>query len=794
VQGGGEISPFLGKKISLQGIVSADRSGEVPAGFFLVDQNCPGERDGSLGIFVEITSSEGFIHLGDEVLIRGVVEEVGSETRIKSDLAELEIISIGNELPPETNLVERFLLSPDTFDYENLEGMLVSIPKGEFLKGFLDLDFPRILPLFDLDPALQMVCLQNQSITLQLSNPENIKIPSSLSQGDQVLNLVGILRQNPSGYVLELVGSSDFKVLSRQGSPDFGEGSLSAGVRLTGTQIFTLGTTSLTPVASLTSTEIPSATIIPSLTYYPVNLLISELYPNPTGKEPDGEWVEIYNPQSYAQSLTGIKLGDETSASGKEGMLKFPDGYRIGGNEVLVIAQQAKAFLDEFGFSPDFEMEDSDSRIPDLVPFASWGGSKVQFSNSGDEVILLDPWNGVVDKLVYGNSTAAGFSDPPPAPGEGHSLERYPPEMDRDRGGDWRERENPSPGRLDRSPATLSPSPTFKFTSTITPSLSPAPSPSATLKPSSTISPSPSPTPAVTASCTPEISTITVDPFTLTPTVEITPVLTPTLTITPVVTATLGASLTLTPSQIPSQSLTTTVGFTPTPSMSVFPMMSLTPSLTLPPTSTATDQPAATATKAVTVTPIPSITNSQQPTVTGTPVNLEDPVILLNEVHADPDPILGDANMDGQVHSDDDEFLEFVNWGDSDLDLSGWSISDHVKERYQFPEGTVLREGCGVVVFGGGDPQGDFGGSLIFKAGSLGLNNAGDSIFLKDGEGEIILNYGYGSEGGEDQSLTRWPDITGELPLVLHSEAEGANGDLFSPGTRVDGSEFGDCP
>ena len=135
-----------------------------------------------------------------------------------------------------------------------------------------------------------------------------------------------------------------------------------------------------------------------------------------------------------------------------------------------------------------------------------------------------------------------------------------------------------------------------------------------------------------------------------------------------------------------------------------------------------------------------------------------------------------------------------MNIGENDLDLSGWSISDSLRSRYVFPDGTILNGGCGVVVFGGGDPQGEFGGSLIFSANSLGLNNAGDEILLFDYSGKGRLFYQYGSEGGENQSLTRSPDIMGALPLVLHGEVDGSNGDRYSPGVMLDGSVFGDCP
>ena len=477
VQGNGEISKFVGKKVTIQGIVSAQLEVGIPAGFFLVDWNCPGDNGSSQGIFVEGENFGGIVQLGDELRVRGFVEEIGGETRIKCGQSEVEIISLGNDLPIGINLVEEFHLDSETFQYEKWEGMLVSFPEGEFLKGYLDSDLPRVLPLFDLDPNLQMVCLQNQSISLQLSSSEGIKDLENLSSGDLVQSPAGILRQNTSGYILELIAGYDLKVVGRKASPGLMDGSTFAELELTETRdIFTSGTPSFFNTGTPTSMIIPSATIIPSLTYYPVHLLISEVYPNPTGKEPYGEWVEIYNPEPYAQLLTGIKLGDETSPNGNEGMLRFPDGYYIESHDVLVAARQAKAFFLEFGFLPDFEMEDSDARIPDLLPYSGWGRSGIQFSNSGDEVLLLDPWDGIVDMLVYGNSTAGGFSEPPPAPKEGHSLERYPPENDRNTGGDWRERVGVSPGRLDRSPPTQAVLPTQEPSLASTSSPSPFPS------------------------------------------------------------------------------------------------------------------------------------------------------------------------------------------------------------------------------------------------------------------------------------------------------------------------------
>jgi len=173
-----------------------------------------------------------------------------------------------------------------------------------------------------------------------------------------------------------------------------------------------------------------------------------------------------------------------------------------------------------------------------------------------------------------------------------------------------------------------------------------------------------------------------------------------------------------------------------------------------------------------------------------------DSPIIINEIHADPDLSSGDANGDGIVNIDDDEFVELINTSDGLLDISGWTLQDLVSPitpRHTFPPGTVLPSGCAIVVFGGGNPTGDFGGSIVQTTSSLSLNNADETITLFDAAQTAVVSYTYGSEGGDNQSLTRSPDITGANPLIKHTLAAGSNGALFSPGTHVDGTPFASC-
>ncbi len=168
------------------------------------------------------------------------------------------------------------------------------------------------------------------------------------------------------------------------------------------------------------------------------------------------------------------------------------------------------------------------------------------------------------------------------------------------------------------------------------------------------------------------------------------------------------------------------------------------------------------------------------------------PDLLYNEIHADPAAdISGDANGDGIRDATDDEFLEIYNKTGTEIDISGWTLSDAVGPQHVFPAGTVVPDQCAIVVFGGGTPTGEFGNAVVQTAstGTLRLNNTGDDLTLTDGSGMVIDMASYGAEGGDNQSLTRSPDITG--PFEKHAAVSG--GALFSPGTRLDGTPFVGC-
>lgn len=165
--------------------------------------------------------------------------------------------------------------------------------------------------------------------------------------------------------------------------------------------------------------------------------------------------------------------------------------------------------------------------------------------------------------------------------------------------------------------------------------------------------------------------------------------------------------------------------------------------------------------------------------------------LLVNEVLYDPAAdAAGDANGDGVRDPDDDEFVELFNSNPA-LDISNYTLSDAAMVRHTFPVGTIVPSNGVIVVFGGGNPTGTFGGAMVQTAtgGLLNLNNAGDVLTLRDNLGNVVAVFDInGLSGNPDESYTRNPDITGAF--VQHATIPAANGALFSPGRKVDGSNF----
>ena len=191
-------------------------------------------------------------------------------------------------------------------------------------------------------------------------------------------------------------------------------------------------------------------------------------------------------------------------------------------------------------------------------------------------------------------------------------------------------------------------------------------------------------------------------------------------------------------------------------------------------------------------------------------INLSAPTegdLVFNEILADA-TVDGDPNGDGETDRVQDEFVEIANASGVAVDLSGLMIAESwyqvYNPRHTFAEGSKLKAGEAIVVFGGGDVSNLSEENVQFlvvenadpgEEYGLALDDDGDTVYLYAADETTILasvSFGFASPDGSvpaatDESIVLSPDVTGS-EYVAHSDASGSS--MYSPGTYADGSGF----
>ena len=115
-----------------------------------------------------------------------------------------------------------------------------------------------------------------------------------------------------------------------------------------------------------------------------------------------------------------------------------------------------------------------------------------------------------------------------------------------------------------------------------------------------------------------------------------------------------------------------------------------------------------------------------------------DGVEIVIDVNADA-PGDDGANLNG-------EWVRFTNAGAQAIDLDGWEVADESSSnRYTFSD-LRLEPGAEVTLFSGCGPDDDTA-RYWCVSGSAVWNNSGDTVFLRDRNGNIVASLSYGDSG-----------------------------------------------
>jgi hypothetical protein len=167
-------------------------------------------------------------------------------------------------------------------------------------------------------------------------------------------------------------------------------------------------------------------------------LQIVRIVPNPPGAVESQEWFVLRNQTGGTLTLSDFKVGDEeTARQTAESMRRFPSGSTIAAGAEVFVTNDAEQFRATYGGAPDYEMAGTSSEVPDLTVYAAWypmpapASPTFALGNSGDELLVLDRSDTIVDAVSYGSSTFLGMVAML-APAENYAAFRSPVSQDTD--------------------------------------------------------------------------------------------------------------------------------------------------------------------------------------------------------------------------------------------------------------------------------------------------------------------------------------------------------------------------
>lgn len=105
--------------------------------------------------------------------------------------------------------------------------------------------------------------------------------------------------------------------------------------------------------------------------------------------EPD-EAFRLFNGLPDPADLAGWKVTDG------EGLAVFPSGATLAPKQLVWVAKSAVSFASEFGYPPDWELQESDPAVPNLASSGTF-----TLANAGDELTLQDATGTAVDTVVF---------------------------------------------------------------------------------------------------------------------------------------------------------------------------------------------------------------------------------------------------------------------------------------------------------------------------------------------------------------------------------------------------------
>ncbi|TAK18990.1 MAG: hypothetical protein EPO40_35555 [Myxococcaceae bacterium] len=145
------------------------------------------------------------------------------------------------------------------------------------------------------------------------------------------------------------------------------------------------------------------------------------------------EWVALRNMTPAPLALGNFRIGDEETVDGTEGMYSFPAATLAPG-ATFIVAASGSQYAARYGRAADAEFATTaGDTTPDMTRYTLWTASgSWGLANGGDEILVLDGSNTLVDIVNYGSGTYAGVTATPVISTTARVYSRLPALTDRD--------------------------------------------------------------------------------------------------------------------------------------------------------------------------------------------------------------------------------------------------------------------------------------------------------------------------------------------------------------------------
>ena len=141
------------------------------------------------------------------------------------------------------------------------------------------------------------------------------------------------------------------------------------------------------------------------------------------------EHVVLRNTSGAPRELGELAVGDEETANQPEGMRRLPARTLAADGELVVSLGAAGAYETAFGVAPDVELSALSAR-------GRWAAGNVALDAAGDEILVLDRADTVVDIVTFEGGSYVGVPAGPTAATDEVSV-REPIDQDSDASGDF---------------------------------------------------------------------------------------------------------------------------------------------------------------------------------------------------------------------------------------------------------------------------------------------------------------------------------------------------------------------